>query len=67
MFNIVAGLASIIGLVISIIGLFVAGATLKKVSKIDDSKTVNSIKNSDFRNSNFTGRDKTGHDKNEFY
>lgn len=56
-FNIIAGTASILGLVISLIGLVVSGFTLHEVKKMDNSKTENSVKQSNI-GGDFVGRDR---------
>lgn len=56
LFNIVAGFASIFGLLISIICLAISGCTLYKVQKMDKSKTENTITQSSI-GGDFIGRD----------
>jgi hypothetical protein len=56
-FDIIAGTASILGLVISLIGLVVSGFTLYEVKKMDNSKTENSLKRTSI-GGDFVGRDR---------
>ena len=56
-FNIIAGVASILGLLFSIIGMVFSGCTLYKVHKIDKSQTVNKINRSSI-GGDYVGRDR---------
>lgn len=57
LFNIIAGCASILGLIISIISLIVSSCTLYKINKIDQSKTENNLNLSSI-GGDFVGRDR---------
>lgn len=57
LFNIIAGFASILGLIISIIGIIISSCTLYKINKIDESKTENNLNLSSI-GGDFVGRDR---------
>jgi len=56
LFNVLSGVASILGLLVSIAGLIISGCTLYRVTHKDYSHTKNTVKDS-MIGGDYTGRD----------